>query len=45
MMLITVVILCEKLEQMNDNCDQSLIIGALSKLLPFLVNDKGEMVM
>ena len=27
---------------MNDNVDQSLIIGVLSKLLPFLVDDKGE---
>ena len=27
---------------MDDNVDQSLIIGVLSKLLPFLVNDKGE---
>ena len=42
MMLITVIVLCEKLEQMNDNVDQSLIIGVLSKLLPFLMNDKGE---
>ena len=42
MMFITVIVLCENLEQMNDNVDQSLIIGVLSKLLPFLVNDKGE---
>ena len=42
MMLITVIAFCENFEQMNDNIDQSLIIGVLSKLLPFLVNDKGE---
>ena len=42
MMLITVIVLCENLEQMNDNVDQLLIIGVLSKLLPFFVNDKGE---
>ena len=42
MLLITVIVFCEKLEQMNDNSDQSLIIGVLSKLLPFFVNDKGE---
>ena len=41
-MLITVIVFCEKLEQMDDNVDQTLIIGVLSKLLPFLVNDKGE---
>ena len=31
-----------KLEQMDNKVDQTLIIGVLSKLLPFLVNDKGE---
>ena len=41
-MLITVIVFCEKLEQMDDNVDQSLIIGVSSKLLPFLVNDRGE---
>ena len=41
-MLITVIVFCEKLEQMDNNVDQTLIIGVLSKLLPFLVNDKGE---
>ena len=45
MMLITVIAFCEKLEQMTDNVDQSLIIGVLSKLLPFLVSDKGEKTM
>ena len=30
---------------MNDNIDQSLIIGVSSKLLPFLVKDKGEKTM
>ena len=41
-MLITVIVFCENLEQTDDNVDQSLIIGVLSKLLPFFVNDKGE---
>ena len=41
-MLITVIVFCEKLEQMDVNVDQPLIIGVLSKLLPFLVNHKGE---
>ena len=41
-MLITVIVFCEELEQMDNNVDQTLIIGVLSKLLPFLVNDKGE---
>ena len=41
-MLITVIVFYEELEQMNDNVDHTLIIGVLSKLLPFLVNDKGE---
>ena len=45
MMLITVISFCEKLEQMDDNVYQSLIIGELSKLLPFLVKDKGEKTM
>ena len=41
-MLITVIVFYEELEQMDNNVDQTLIIGVLSKLLPFLVNDKGE---
>ena len=41
-MLITVIVFCEELEQMNNNVDHTLIIGVLSKLLPFLVDDKGE---
>ena len=27
---------------MDDNVDHTLIIGVLSKLLPFFINDKGE---
>ena len=42
MMLITNIAICENLEQMNGNANQLLIISVLSKLLPFLVNDKGE---
>ena len=32
-MLITVIVFCEKLEQMDDNVDQSLVIGVLSKTI------------
>ena len=45
MLLISDIVFCEDLEQMNDNVDQSLIIGVLSKLLPFLVNYQGEKTM